>query len=894
MRPRLPPSMRGASTTPLLSLFLVVVIAVLSYLGVAAPTLLADGLTATIHRAVATVPELSRWPSATTPGLPAFTTGSDGEAGVWGTAVAALEEHRQEQPEPLRGLLGEPRLVIAVDPSPTVDEDPERVGPVPSNRVGLVSDPGFIDRVDLVEGRLPEVTDPADGIEMVLTESVADQLNWQSGTQRRWEDTTLTLTGVVAPSGRDDGDWPFISGAAEPIVEVDANGDRVLVAAGFMHVDEVAAFTGRISDIKVTSWMPLDADAIDAASAAAVAAQLRLLTATPAEIEMYDRTFYNRGLPFSSALPQAIDTGTARGDAMTSVITVAAVGPISVALVVLILVSRLIALRRVASARVLQARGASAGRLTAMLGGEGAVLGVLGAALGAGIAAVRPGWSGGWGVIIPAVLAAVPALVLPWGALTDAARRGRGDLGERSRTGAARMVLELLILAVTALLAALILTRSAAGAADPLLLAVPVLLGASGGVLALRLLPVLLGLAERRGRRRASLSALLGPARARRSPVVRMAPVLGVVVGLGVAVFSVAFVSTVSDGVERSAAISVGADVRVDAAYIGADGAERVAALDGVRMMAALRGDSSVEASAGPQTARAHLYTIDRDDFVAVQRDSETAIPLPPALADQADGSVPVVISEGLLVHLGLDDPEDLEVAGTPVSVVATAPSQVPFGSAEQWVIVDEVNAAALGERGTGSSRLYLDVISGADPDVVGAEAVATLGGDAAFETPSRVVATYADDPAFSVVRGALLAASVIVAVLLTVGVVATLVLGAPSRARMLAILRTLGHRHRAAGRLVAWEVTPALLTAVPFGVGAGAAMSWLVIPQLDLRGFVGGPAQPSVQSGGAWQLLVVGGFALIATAAVFTASVLASRARAVDTVSTDDEPGER
>ncbi len=171
---------------------------------------------------------------------------------------------------------------------------------------------------------------------------------------------------------------------------------------------------------------------------------------------------------------------------------------------------------------------------------------------------------------------------------------------------------------------------------------------------------------------------------------------------------------------------------------------------------------------------------------------------------------------------------------------------------------------------------------------------MATLGGDAAFETPSRVVATYADDPAFSVVRGALLAASVIVAVLLTVGVVATLVLGAPSRARMLAILRTLGHRHRAAGRLVAWEVTPALLTAVPFGVGAGAAMSWLVIPQLDLRGFVGGPAQPSVQSGGAWQLLVVGGFALIATAAVFTASVLASRARAVATVSTDDEPGER
>ena len=222
--------------------------------------------------------------------------------------------------------------------------------------------------------------------------------------------------------------------------------------------------------------------------------------------------------------------------------------------------------------------------------------------------------------------------------------------------------------------------------------------------------------------------------------------------------------------------------------------------------------------------------------------------------------------------------------------VVATAPSQVPFGTAEQWVIVDAVNAAALGERGTGISQLYLSLTPDADPDAVGSAAVAELGGDAAFETPAGAAAVYEDDPAFGLVQRALAAASALVAVLLAVAVIATLVLGAPSRARMLAILRTLGHPNRAAGRLVAWEVAPALLLALPFGVGAGIAMAWLVIPQLDLRGFVGGTMQPPVALGGALPLLVVAGFALVTAVAVIAATALASRVGMASTIRTDDE----
>ncbi|GAA5149520.1 hypothetical protein GCM10025768_12870 [Microbacterium pseudoresistens] len=894
MNSRLRLFVRGASTAPALSLFLVVVIAALSYLGLAAPALLAEGRTATIQSAVSSVPELARWPSATTPGLPAFDDAATGDAGVWSRALDEVEQKRREQPEPLRNMLGAPRMVMTVDPFPSKDDSPDRVEPVPQNKVALVADPGMTDRAELVDGRLPEITAPGDGIEIALTEAVAEQLIWPLGTTRRWEDRTVVLTGIVAPNDENDQDWAFINGSLRPAVEVTASGDRILVASAFMHPDEAAALVDRVSDIKVVSWMPFDTAALDGATAQQAAAQLRLLSADPVDIPMYDRTFYNRGLPFSSALPQAIDTGLSRADAMTAVVSIAAVGPVTVALVVLALVSRMLAVRRVTPTRVLRARGASTEHLIARLGGEGAALGLLGAVFGAAAAAAVSGWAGTWTLVVPLALAAAPVIALPWGALTDAGRHERRDLGDTVHAGVSRwrLALEILVLALTAALPVLVVARGAAGGADPLLLALPVLLGATGSIVTLRLLPLLLRAAERRARRRAGLAALLGPARARRDPVVRTAPVLAVVIGLGVAIFSVAFAATVTQGIARSAAVAAGAEVRVDSAYIAQDAADRVAALDGVAAMAALRGDMTVDVSAGTEKTRAHLYTVDRDDMVAVQRDTMVPLPLPESLTADDDEGVPIVVSQPLMARLGTiaGADGDIEVGGTAVRVVGTVDPQVPFGSAEQWIIVDAAHARTLGERGTGRSQLYLSLAPGADPDAVGAAAAAALGEGASFQTPASIAAGYTDDPAFSLVRSALLAASGVVAVLLGVAVVAMLVLGAPARARMLAILRTLGHPRRAAGRLVAWEVVPALLLALPFGVAAGVTMAWLVIPALDLRGFVGGPAQPAVALGGVWPLFVVVGFAMVAAVAVAAATVLASRLHSAQAIRGDDE----
>lgn len=886
--------LRGATTTPALSVFLVVVIAALSYLGVAAPLLLEQGRTATIQRATASLPQTSRWLAADAPGLPAFDATSDPDTGIWGSALAMIDAARRQQPEPLRGVLGAPQMVMAIDPQFSIDKDPERTEPVPINKVALVSDIGLLDRITVADGRLPEVTDPADGVEIVLAVDVAAQLAWPVGSERVWDGLTLRLTGTVTATTPDAGDWAFVPGSLRPMVEVSTSGDRILVGAGFMHVDQVAALPELVRDVKVTAWMPVRTAGIDAANAAALTAQMRLLTADPVYLEMHTDSFFNRGLSFASGLPRVIDDGVSRGEAMTAVVTVAAVGPIAVALVVLALVTRLIAVRRIAAVRVMRARGASSLRLVALLGGEGAALGMLGAGIGAGAAAVQPGWLAGWVLLIPLLLAAVPAAVLPSSTLDDAERHERRDLGGTSHRGSRRLVVEGLFLALTVVLVVLVMVRPGAASADPMLLALPVMLGGAGSILCLRLLPSLLMVAERQARTRPSLSALLGPARARRDPLVRAAPVLAVVIGLGVAVFSVAFAATVTSGIARSAAMDVGADVRVDASYITDGAAERVAALDGVAGMTALRGDSAVQATAGAENQRAHVYTIDSDEFAAMQRGLPAAIPLPPSLAEPAEGeAVPVVASQTLLARLGVDADGDLggiEIGGTPVTVVAVAPAQVSFGSAEQWVIVDTVNARALGQRNIGLSQLYLAVSPEADPDEVGAAAAREIAGDASYRTPAQAAAVHEQDPAFSVVQGALLAASSIVAALLAVAVVAMLMLGAVSRARMLAILRTLGHPSRGDARLVTWEVAPALLLALPFGAGVGVAMAWLVIPQLDLRGFVGGPSQPPVVLGGIWPLVVVVGFALVSTVAVAAATVLASRLGTATVIREGDE----
>jgi putative ABC transport system permease protein len=74
--------------------------------------------------------------------------------------------------------------------------------------------------------------------------------------------------------------------------------------------------------------------------------------------------------------------------------------------------------------------------------------------------------------------------------------------------------------------------------------------------------------------------------------------------------------------------------------------------------------------------------------------------------------------------------------------------------------------------------------------------------------------------------------------------------------------------------------------------VGVGLLLPFVVIPAIDLTGFVGGQAQPAVQLGGYAPALVAGAFLVVTTLAVLVAAAVAHRVTAARTLRSIDEEG--
>ena len=111
-----------------------------------------------------------------------------------------------------------------------------------------------------------------------------------------------------------------------------------------------------------------------------------------------------------------------------------------------------------------------------------------------------------------------------------------------------------------------------------------------------------------------------------------------------------------------------------------------------------------------------------------------------------------------------------------------------------------------------------------------------------------------------------------IVAVVLAI--VLTLVLAAPARGRLVAMLRTLGAGPRVSRSLVSWETLPLVVVAAVFGTLLGLGLPQLLAGAVDLRPFTGGTAQPEL----VYQPLLISGV-VAAVGAVLTVAVLIAAA---------------
>lgn len=872
--------LRTVLTAPLLSAFLVLAVAALSLVAALVPPLIDRARTATVQHQIEETPAVGRALTATQSGIPGVSAEDGPRSDVWPGLLAAAEETRERQPSPLRDVLAEPR-VVGLWGGSALSADRT----VPLHLVQLAMDPGIEDRSTLVSGRYPRVTDPAQGIEVVLTADSARRLDWRVGEVRHRQDLGVTLVGLVEPRPKTDLDWDILVGARTPAIRYSPAGDIILQTFAFLAPEEAGVLGRRIIETTTFSWIPVRTGSIDAGDAATVSSQLRLFLANPMHL-VAGGDFFDRGLSFRTPVPDAIDAGRARGDALVAAVAVASVGPLAVAAVMLTLAGGQVALRRSRAAALARARGASRLMLILVLGGEALVLGALGAVLGGTIGAVLAGRTPDPpAVLVMTALALIPAGTVPLAVVRRLSRAETRD-GDTARRPWRRVLPEVAVIALAIVVAAILFGRGPSLRVDPVLLAVPVLVCGAGTVLVRRLLPLLLDRLHRSAARRTGLIALLGPARALRDAALRTAPALAAVIGVAVAVFSVSFSATVSDGIARTARDMTGADVAVSMPVIEDEQVDAVRTLPGVAAIATLDADEIGQGSSATAQDRVRVYAVDRDAFVRVQQGTDGALPLPASLKTTAGVAVPVVASEALLAQFG----DALSVNGHEVRVIGRTAQPTPFGAAEKWVIVDRANLDRIGVSAPLVSRLFVAVGSGRDPSSVARAVGARLGTTAAVTTTQDIVAQAAADPATSALRIALVAASVLVAVLLTLAIMQTLLLGSAARARLLALLRAVGYPRRRELPLVAWEVGPALLVAVPIGVGCGLAMSWLVLGSLDLRGFTGGSIAPALSMPLGWLTAAVIGFVLVTGTAVLLAAAAATRVHSADAIRVADD----
>jgi putative ABC transport system permease protein len=180
----------------------------------------------------------------------------------------------------------------------------------------------------------------------------------------------------------------------------------------------------------------------------------------------------------------------------------------------------------------------------------------------------------------------------------------------------------------------------------------------------------------------------------------------------------------------------------------------------------------------------------------------------------------------------------------------------------------------------------------GVDPDAVADAARTIAGAGSSAATPASAAASRLEDPSLAGLQTTLLAAIAVVAALLALAIGMTLVLGAPSRERLIALLAALGFRRSRELALTVWEVAPAAALALPIGAAIGLALPFIVIPAIDLTGFVGGTEQPLVRLGGLMPLWVVLGFLGVTILALLIAALVARRVTTAGTLRSIDEEG--
>jgi len=541
--------------------------------------------------------------------------------------------------------------------------------------------------------------------------------------------------------------------------------------------------------------------------------------------------------------------------AVQTVLLLLFVSLIVVGAAVILLAAGMIAVRRADDLGLLRSRGASVRQVATMMLRGTAIVSLLAALAGAGLAVAVAGQSdasSALGLSLAAITVATalagPPLIAAWqhrqprSGPAGSARvyPGREERPRSRSAGLRRLVAE--VTAVAASVAGLVVLHdqgvSAGGGFNPYLAATPVLVAIPVVLIVLRLYPLAVRGLLTLSSRRAGATGFVALAGAARSSLTEVLPAFALVLALSLAAFAGMVNQAIARGEVAASWQSTGADVAITATSSPiTPAAERaIAAVPGVRRLTATWNTSWATPGGQPVT----LVGVDPASYAALVASTPfPAVPLARvAGAAPGTGRVSVLASPAALADLGgtaaqLTSPVAMGPIGVRVAgTLTTIPGQ-PAGNAFLVMVIQRLP----GPLGVPAVNRILVTGSGISTAAMSAVILRQLpGASTAFRLAE--LATLAGSP---LQHGADLILPLTIATAAGFGLFILMLgvaFGASDRALTLARLTIMGHE-RATG-LVLLEALPAVVVAVAAGAACALALPPLVGSALDLSVFTG------------------------------------------------------
>ncbi|MER6530496.1 FtsX-like permease family protein [Streptomyces sp. NPDC001508] len=717
-------------------------------------------------------------------------------------------------------------------------------------RVALVAQNGLADHATVREGRLPRTSGTVGAttpvVEAAVTAATAKSLHIKVGSVIHVPAVgraplAVRVTGIVTPREAAGGYWSTRPLLRTPSLMALPTGgpDRSWYWLGVLLLAPEAAPALLGTDggpLRYWSLAP-DPHRFHASDLGRLKSAVAGLESGPGLQEV--RALTGPGTSVTTGLDGVLISFSQLRAGTAPLVAVAAFGTATVAAVVLLLAGALAADRRRAEAALLRARGASLTGLAGRLCAETAAIAVPAGALGLAAALlVVPEGRTSYAVAAALTVTVIACATLPVRvALAHRSIRVAGPREDMvtTRPSRRRTVAELTLLVLAAAAVESLRRRgtsssSADGpAGDQLVSVAPVLVGVIAALVLVRLLPFLLRrLARTAGRLRGAVG-FLSLARAGRTSVSAVLPLLALLTALTTAAFGGSVLAGVNEARDRVALLAVGADARVESEGPLPSGlADRVRGVSGVRAV--------TEASIGYQ-AKPHdeqtpvpLAGVDPAGYgTLAARTGLGAFEADRLKRPAAGGPLPALASPSVAKAYGTRRPFPVRLEdGTTVSVrITVVRDRTPAVTSDGFLVVDRAGLSPAAARPTALLVTGHHVDAGA--------LNRTAGPTAGVRVRAQERARYADPPLQTGAEHVYTAAVAAGAGYAVLALLLALLRAAPERAALLARLRTMGLTRAQARRLLVLESLPQALLAAAGGALTGWAAIRLLSPGIDL-----------------------------------------------------------